>query len=112
MRRLRMVPNSPGTPIARNRKPKRTASAVSTPRDIGDSSGEITAARHSTPQPNGIKNQPDRPKSVIFSKALRNQTGSWFAHVLAAVSKANIEITTTMSVTTDAAPAGGGGRGA
>ena len=92
--RLTIVSNRPGNPIARNRKPKRAASAVSTSRGIRGSEGEITAARQRRTTPNGMRNQPDRPKSVMFSNTLLIHCGKWLAHSLAAASSRNIEAKT------------------
>ncbi len=62
--------------------------------------------------PNGIRNQPDRPKLVICSNAFRNHGGSRLAQPLAAASRKNIAATAAVSVATAAATAGSGGRSA
>ena len=105
-----MATNKPGTPIARNKKPNRAASAVSTPCELRDNAGDVTAAKASTMAANGMRNQPDNPKLVMCSNMPRTQPGSWRAQSLAAASIANIEAMTTYSVTAVAASAGSDGR--
>ena len=106
-----MVTNSPGSPIARNKNPNRTVSIASTPWVGRVSRGDVTAARQSRMKPNGNRNQPPRPRSVIRSNTSSNHCGKVRAHALAAVSMRNMHATEAISMTMIAAMAladGGG----
>src|SRR5580700_5838105 len=94
-----MVTKRPGTPIARNRNPNRAVSIASTPCVRGVSRGDATAARQSKMKPNGNKNQPPRPRSVIRSKTSSNHCGKVRAQALAAVSMRNMQATEAISMT-------------
>src|SRR5580692_10014748 len=96
-----MATNRPGTPIARNKYPNRTVSIATTAWVFGDQTGDVMNARQSNTKPNGNKNQPDRPKSVIHSNKPMNPGGKPRAQLLAAASSKNIDTktTTSMSIT-------------
>ena len=62
-------------------------------------------------KPNGYRNQPPRPRSVIRSNTSSNHCGKVRAQALAAVSMRNMQATEaiSMTMTTAIAPADGGG---
>src|SRR5215469_8009884 len=86
-----METNRPGNATAKNTKPKRAASAANTPRAELVSCGELTAAKNRRMKPQGNKNQPESPRSVIFSNAPLNQCGSFRAQPTAMASKKNMD---------------------
>src|SRR5258708_32466543 len=106
-----MVTNNPGTPIARNRNPKRTVSIASTPCVGRDNSGDVTAARYNRTNPNGYRNQPPKPRSVIRSNKSSNHCGKVCAQLLAALSSRNMQATAATSMTAMTANALADGRG-
>ena len=80
--------NRPGTPIATNRNPTRTIIAASTSCGTRGRLGSAASAKNK--MPSGHRNQPDLPKSVIWSKDQTIQRGRWPTPLIAAASTKNI----------------------